>query len=170
VGDAKNDVLQGYVGRQVEHHPMADWRVVDLLSRFQFHDPDVDLAALRATAHGRFTHSLHLVFENAEHLCDTRQEWLFKSRAMLVAACRKKDWLLSRVGLVSNHLHVLLGCDVADAPREVALSLINNLAYAHDMKSVYKFSFYVGTFGPYDHGAIRRRLVEDVPSPPVAGQ
>ncbi len=60
--------------------------------------------------------------------------------------------------LVANHLHVLLGCDVADAPRDVALSLMNNLAYAHGMKRVYESSFYVGTFGPYDHGAIRPPL------------
>jgi REP element-mobilizing transposase RayT len=158
VGDAKNDVLQGYIGRQVEHHPMADPRVVDLLSQTQFHDPSVDLAGLRASAHGRFTHSLHVVIENTEHLCDTRPMWLSRSRSMLIAACRKKGWLLSRLGLVSNHLHVLLGCDVADAPRDIALSLMNNLAYAHDMKPVYEFSFYVGTFGTYDHDAIRRRL------------
>jgi REP element-mobilizing transposase RayT len=158
VGNAKNDVLQEYVGRQVERHPMADPRVVELLAQAQFHDPGVDLGALRASAHGRFTHSLHLVIENTDHLCDTRREWLYESRSMLIAACRKKGWHLSRLGLVGNHLHVLVGCDVADTPRDVALSLMNNLAYAHDMKPVYEFSFYVGTFGPYDHDAIRRRL------------
>ena len=38
---------------------------------------------------------------------------------------------------------------------------MNNLAFAHAMKAVYEYSFYVGTFGPYDHGAIRRRLGKD---------
>jgi REP element-mobilizing transposase RayT len=156
VGDATNDVLQGYVGRQVQRHPMADPRVVDRLVQVQFHDPTVDLAALRDSTHGRFIHSLHLVLENAEHLCDTREEWLRASRDMAIAACRKKGWLLSRLGLVGNHLHALVGCDVSDVPRDVALSLMNNLAFAHGMKLVYEPSFYVGTFGPYDHGAIRR--------------
>lgn len=77
---------------------------------------------------------------------------------MLIAACRRKGWLLSRLALVGNHLHVLMGCDVTDAPRDAALSLMNNLAFAHGMKPVYEYSFYVGTFGAYDHHAIRHRL------------
>jgi REP element-mobilizing transposase RayT len=161
VGDANNDVLQRYVGRQVQHHPMADPRVVDRLTSCQFQDQDVDLAALRASAHGRFTNSLHLVLENTEHLHDTREQWLAASRAMVIAACQKKGWLLSRLGLVSNHLHALVGCDVSEAPREIALSLMNNLTLAHGMKRVVGYSFYVGTCGPYDHDAIRRRLVAD---------
>jgi REP element-mobilizing transposase RayT len=160
VGAANNDVLQGNVGRQVEHHPMADPRIVERLSKAQYQDAAVDLAALRSSSHGRFTHSLHLVFENAEHLADVRQEWLETSRLMVIAACQKKGWLLSRLGLVSNHLHALLGCAVTDAPRDVALSLLNNLAYAHGMRRVFESSFYVGTFGPYDHQGIRR-LVAD---------
>jgi hypothetical protein len=144
---------------------MADPRVGDRLSKIQFHDPGVDLAALRASAHGPFAHSLHLVLKNADELCDTREEWLSASRAMLIAACRKKGWLLSRLALVGNHLHALMGCDVVDAPRDVALSIMNNLAFAHDMKPVYRHSFYVGTFGPYDHGAIRRRLTGDARQP-----
>lgn len=161
VGDANNDVLQGYVARQVQHHPMADPRTTERLLQAQFHDPTVDLAALRASAHGRFTHSLQVVLENEGHGCDTRQEFLAASRAMVIGVCRKKSWLLSRLGMVANHLHLLLGCDVADAPRDVALSLMNNLAFAQGMKRIYEHSFYVGTFGSYDHGAIRRKLGKD---------
>ena len=151
--------MQAYVGRQVQHHLAADSRTADILAQAQFLDPNVDLAGLRASAHGRFTHSLHLVLENAGRLCDSREEWLAASCAMVSGACGKKGWLLSRLGLVGNHLHVLAGCDVAHAPRDVALSLMNNLAYAHGMKPVFEHSFYVGTFGAYDHAAIRRRLV-----------
>jgi REP element-mobilizing transposase RayT len=161
VGDANNQTLQRYVAGQVEHHPQADARAVSRLSEFQYHDPGVDLAALRVTAHGRFTHSLHVVLENTRHLCDTRSTWLEATRTMLIGACRKKGWLLARVGLVGNHLHALVGCDVVDIPRDVALCLINNLAFTHEMKPVYEYSFYVGTFGPYDHDAIRRQLVAD---------
>ena len=161
VGDANNDVLQDYVGRQVERHPLADLRAADRLAEVQFHAPRVDLSASRTSAHGRFTHSLHVVFENAEHLSDTREDWLDGSRAMLIAACHKKGWLLSRFGMAGNHLHILVGCDVMDTPRDAALSLMNNLAYAHGMKPVYEHSFYVGTFGPYDHDAIRRTLKGD---------
>jgi REP element-mobilizing transposase RayT len=161
VGDANNDVLQGYVGSQVEHHPMADPRTTDRLLEAQFHDPGIDLSELRASAHGRFIHSLHLVLENEARCADTREESLAASRAMVIGVCRKKHWLLSRVGIVANHVHILLGCDVSDAPRDVALCLMNNLSFAHGMKRIYEHSFYVGTFGAYDHGAIRRRIGKD---------
>jgi len=36
----------------------------------------------------------------------------------------------------------------------VALGYLNNLAYAHGMTALYSFSYYVGTFGEYDMGAI----------------
>jgi REP element-mobilizing transposase RayT len=160
IGDANNDTLQGYVGGQVEHHPMADARTTSRLLGSQFHDPLVDLAAQRTSAHGRFTHSLRIVLENTDHASDTREEHLAATRTMVIGACRKKSWLLSRLGLVANHLHMLLGCDVAEAPRDVALSLTNNLSFAHGMKRVYQHSFYAGTFGPYDQDAIRR-LVAD---------
>jgi hypothetical protein len=91
VGDASNDVLQGYVGRQVEHHPMADPRTTERLLQAQFHDPAVDLAALRASNHGRFTHSLQLVLENEGHLADTREEVLAASSAMAIGVCRKRS-------------------------------------------------------------------------------
>jgi hypothetical protein len=35
---------------------------------------------------------------------------------------------------------------------------MNNLAYVQGMKPMFRFSYYVGTFGPYDRGAIRRGL------------
>jgi REP element-mobilizing transposase RayT len=160
VGDANNDALQGYVARQVQHHPMADVRMEQRLSQTQFDDPSVDLTVARTNAYGRFTYNLHLVLENADHLHDVSSEWLEKSRATIIAGCKRKGWLLSRAAIVSNHLHVLLGCDAVEKPQNVALSLLNNLAFAHGMKPVYEYSYYVGTFGPYDHNAIRLKLVE----------
>jgi hypothetical protein len=93
VGDAKNDVLQNYVARQVQRHLMADSEANDRLRQAKFHDADIDLAALRPSGHGRFTHSLHVVLENVDRLPDTREQWLETSRMMAIAACRKKGWL-----------------------------------------------------------------------------
>ena len=54
------------------------------------------------------------------------------------------------------HIHVLLGAGVTDSPADIALSLMNNLAYVQGMRPAYRFSYYVGTFGPYDRNAVRR--------------
>ncbi len=77
---------------------------------------------------------------------------------MIVCTARKKEWRLARIGILSNHIHVLLGAAVTESPASVALSLMNNLAYVQRMKAVLRFSFYVGTFGSYDRDAVRRRL------------
>lgn len=158
MGEVNNAVLDKYVANQVKRHPMADDRVNRQLDELQVHNESLDLRAVRYSAHGQFVYNLQLVLENAGHLHDARSDALHTSREMLVRTCARKGWLLSRIGLVTNHVHLLLGCDVSDAPRDVALSLMNNLAYAHGMKAVCTFSFYAGTFGNYDRDAIRRML------------
>ena len=79
-----------------------------------------------------------------------------QSNVMIIRAAAKHDWRLSRIGLLSNHIHVLLGAGVTESPADVALSLMNNVAYAQGMKPAFRFSYYVGTFGPYDRNAVRR--------------
>jgi hypothetical protein len=74
---------------------------------------------------------------------------------MVQKVCRKKGYLLSRAGIVANHLHLALGCGIEDAPVTVALGFLNNLAYSHGMRAIYRFGFYAGTFGNFDLGALR---------------
>jgi REP element-mobilizing transposase RayT len=150
--------LQGYVARQVQHHPMADPRIIERFTDLQFHNPQILLDELRASGHARSLYNLHLVFETADHLHDVSEEWLRTNRSKFTAICGRKGWRLSRLAQVSNHMHALVGCDIAESPCAVALSLLNNLAYAHGMKPVFEYSFYVGTFGNYDHNAIRMKL------------
>jgi hypothetical protein len=137
---------------------MVDPRINQRLEAIAFHDERIDLSAIRYSAHGQFIYNLHIVIENADHLPDIREETLLAVRRMLILASAKRGSLLARVGMASNHLHVLLGCDVAEAPQTIVLSLLNNLAYAQEMTAAYEFSYYVGTFGNYDRDAMRRML------------
>lgn len=158
VGAAEHAVLDDYVRRQPQRHALADSRIDTRQIEWQFHDPTIDLSMNRASAHGLFVHNLHLVLELE------RGDWCIESptwerrRAMLVAMSRKKEWLLSRIGVVSNHLHLLLGCGIIENPRDVGLAVLNNLAYVDGMRPTYRFSFYVGTFGAFNREAIRRTL------------
>lgn len=65
---------------------------------------------------------------------------------------------LSRAGILADHLHLTLGCRLDESPEDVALGYLNNLAYAHGMRPLFRYSYYVGTFGEYDMAAVRRRL------------
>jgi hypothetical protein len=62
--------------------------------------------------------------------------------------------LLSRAGILADHIHLAIGCPIEVAPCDIALSFLNNLAFAHGMKPVFQFGAFVGTFGEYHQGAV----------------
>jgi REP element-mobilizing transposase RayT len=158
VGDADSETLDQYVARQVQKHPMVDDRVTEQLEVLQFHDAAIEPAAEQIGNYGKYVYGLHVVVENAGHWNEVREDVLVGMREMIVRACSVKGWRLARIGLLSNHMHVLLGCHVTESPESIALSLLNNLAYVQGMKPVFRFSYYVGTFGPYNRGAIWNRI------------
>ncbi len=155
VGSAKREVIEQYVQNQLRHHPMADPRIQERFEWVQIVSDAVDLSQVRCTAHGQFIYNLHVVLEHAEGWCAVDTAFLTRTHDMILKVCRNKGFLLSRAGIVANHLHLALGCGIEDAPEEVAMCFLNNLAYAHGMKAVYRFGYYVGTFGDFDLGALR---------------
>lgn len=155
LGEANADILDQYMARQPNKHPMADTRAQALLEAFQFHDASVDLTKLIVGTYGRFLNSLHIVLENEENWNEIRERQLHRIRNMITATARKKKWMLARIGMLSNHAHILLGAYVTESPLSIACTLMNNVAYVYDMKPILKFSFYAGTFGGYDRGVIR---------------
>ena len=158
VGEANNSVLDHYVASQPDHHRMADPRVQRQIEALQFHNPAIDLNAVRLGTYGRCLHNLHVVVENEFGWHDIRRDVLLRSRQMIIDCAARHAWRLARIGILSNHIHILLNADVTESPESIALSFMNNLAYVQQMKPVLRFSYYVGTFGRYDRGAVRNRL------------
>jgi REP element-mobilizing transposase RayT len=158
VGSAQSETLDRYVSGQNQKHRMADPRVQRCLELLQFHDPNIDLAAVRTGNYGQFIYALQIVLETVDGWNEIRERVLTASKNMVIGTARKKRWLLSRIGLLSNHIHILLGAHVTESPESIALSLLNNLAYAQKMVPAFRHSYYVGTFGPYDRQAIRRHV------------
>src|SRR5437870_3440289 len=87
---------------------------------------------------------------------EIREDHLSITRDMFFKVTRKKGHRLSRLALLADHLHATLGCGFEESPEELALAYMNNLAFAHGMKRLFCESYFVGTFGQYDTGAIRR--------------
>jgi REP element-mobilizing transposase RayT len=96
--------------------------------------------------------------ENSDDWHEVREQVLVGSRNMILGCAAKKGWLLSRIGLLSNHIHILVGIGVNESPESAALSLLKNLAFAQGWKPVFRFSYYAGTIGGYDRDAIRRAV------------
>lgn len=154
VGTVNSAVLDAYVARQPERHAMADPRVQSMIEALQFRDSSIDLTRPRRNHYGHAIIAYHVVVETVGNWHNLCERSLKSYRAAVLAAGRKHGWRIARIGLVSNHIHVLLGADIQDVPADIALSILNNLAYTHDMKPVFKFSYYIGSFGKYDRGAI----------------
>jgi len=156
VGTADRQTVEEYVCSQVEHHPMADPRVQDMLERYQIRCAQTDLSQPRHTAHGQFWYNLHLVFVHQERWREMREAALARTREVILGTAQKHAHLLSFAGIVPDHIHLTLGCTWKQSPADAALCYMNNLAYAAGMKPIFKFGFYAGTFGEYDLGAVRR--------------
>lgn len=160
VGSASREVIDEYLRTQTDHHPMADPRTQQLLEKYQIHRPEVDLGKPRRSSHGEFLHNLQVVLVREGRHSEVREEVLLAVQRMVLGASQKKGHLLSRCSLLSDHIHLMLGCGVDESPEQVALGYMNNLAYAQRRSRVYGFGFYVGTVGEYDLGAIRQALRE----------
>ena len=158
IGSAKLDVVQQYLDSQLDHHQMADPKVQAKLDKYQFNNPNVDLKSPRYSSHGQFIYNLHLVFVHAERWREIRDDRLAKSLEMIQRTAQKKNHLLSKARLLPDHIHLTLGCYITESPMDVALGYLNNIAYGHGMKPIFQSSFFVGTVGEYDLGAIRQAL------------
>ena len=155
IGSTRREKLEQYLEAQLGHHPMADERVQRRLARYQIVQRQVDLAAPRHTSHARYWHNLHVVMVNDGRWMEIRDEVLHSLRDGALRASRSKGHLLSRAAILPDHVHLTLGCRLQESPLAVALSYMNNLAFACGMKPVFTFSCFVGTLGEYDLGAVR---------------
>ncbi len=137
---------------------MADQRVQQRFEKYQIHHAEIDLSTARHTSHAIYTYNLHLVFAAEERWPEIRDPVLCKARDMIESASRAKGHLLKRAALLPDHVHITLGCDLSESPETVALAYMNNLAFAHGMTPVFRFSYFTGTFGEFDLGVIPREL------------
>jgi REP element-mobilizing transposase RayT len=153
-GQVTREVVENYVACQLGHHQMADPRVQARFARFQIECPSVDLSQPRMTSHGMYWYNLHVVIVHRQRLPEIREEVLSRVRDMIVNCCDKKSYLLSRAGILADHVHLVLGCPIEVSPADVALGLLNNLAYAHGMKAVFQYGAFLGTVGEYDSRAV----------------
>ena len=154
VGWVKREDVERYVRTQASHHPMADPRVQAMFERHQVCDAAVDLSGARQAGSGVFWYNLHIVLVHAERFCSVDEDRLEATRRMILKVSERRGYLLSRAGILADHVHLAVGCPPQESPQEIALRYMNNLAYAWEMKRVFGFGYYVGTFGEYDLGVI----------------
>lgn len=155
IGSAKREVVENYVYSQLDHHRMADRKVQERLKKYQIINTDINSTHPIQSAHGIYIYNLHLVIVNSGREVEIRDDILEKVKQTIIDTAEKKGYRLFAAGIFPDHLHLALGCSVNDAPETVALSYLNNLAYAQGMRPVYQSGYFAGTYGEYDLGAIK---------------
>ena len=156
LGAANRETIEAYVASQLDHHRMSDDRVDRMLADFQIEFPETKLSQPLRSAHGEYLYNLHLVLVYAGRWREIRRDQLQITSDMIIRSAQAKGHRLSRLALLADHLHLTLGVPPEMSPGDVALSYMNNIAFAHGMTDLFSSSYYVGTFGEFDMQAVRR--------------
>ena len=68
---------------------------------------------------------------------------------------RKLSFSLYGYVLMPDHWHASLRGAIDQAPTDIAMVFMNNLAYMAGRDAIWQYGYYVGTFGEYDMDAVR---------------
>ena len=155
VGRNKREHVETYVASQVTNAQFVDPRFAELIAKYTGVNTYVHLQEPTATNRGRYWYDLHLVLvtDQRQRNVDDASLKLFHDTCDMVA--RKKEYSIASRSVMPDHLHLALRGNVEDSPEKIALSFMNNIAFAFGQQGIFRPSYYVGTFGEYDMGAVR---------------
>jgi predicted transcriptional regulator len=141
IGSTQREKVEHYVAGQLTHHAEDDVVINDSsLADLQITNPEVDLSRFRLTSHARYRFNLHIVLRFSQAVLLRDANSLVAVRKAIRSTARKHQHLLSRAGLLQDHVHLVLGVSLASSPLNVALSYMNNIAWMLGQKPVLNFT------------------------------
>jgi len=91
--------------------------------------------------------------------CDRYRIDAGRTARIISEVCRsvaaKKEYGLSAVSMMPDHLHLALQGVPEESPEEIALCFQNNLAWKLGQKRIWEANYYAGTTGEYTMQAVR---------------
>jgi REP element-mobilizing transposase RayT len=157
LGDPTRTQVETYVRNQVPNEALADERFRRLLNSFTVVNPRVDLSQPTHSNSGHYWYNLHLVLVVSECYRIGDVATLTKIRDTALRICVKKGYAASLLAVLPDHLHLAVRGAIAQAPEEIALSILNNLAHVLDRRPWWEAGYYAGTFGEYGMAAVRSK-------------
>jgi len=155
IGENRRDDVQGYIRTQLNRAGLADPKYEAKLREHAISDASVDLSAPSETGSGRYWYNLHLVL-----VVSGRYRMGSETLGRISEGCRriaeKKGYGIAELSVMPDHLHMALRGNVEHSPQDIALAFQNNLAFMLGQDRVWEDTYYAGTFGEYDMGAVRR--------------
>ncbi|WP_197171143.1 transposase [Novipirellula aureliae] len=156
IGENTNEQVLHYIARQVEKEPFVDPQFANRIAPFTKRFDDVDVNKPIEVKRGRYWYGLHLVLVTSERYRFKQLDAFERIFRWCHAIARKKEYRLGAISVMPDHLHLCLVGTIEQSPEAIALSFQNNLAYAFDQTRIWEPTYYVGTVGAYDMGAVRR--------------
>ncbi len=155
IGENRREQVEAYIGGQVAKEQFVDDRFEEFIKRFTVANADVRLQEPSETERGRYWYNLHVVLVTESRMRFTDETSLRLMAETCDKIAIKKAYGISRRSVMPDHIHLSLRGYVEHSPENVALSFMNNIAFAFGQKAIFRPSYYVGTFGEYDMGAVR---------------
>lgn len=156
LGENLTDTVEQYIRDQLVHADLADPRYRRMLAEAAFEDPGVSLDEPAETHSGRYGYNLHLVLVTADRSRIARSESMQGLRDKTLAAARAAGFAVKMLAVMPDHLHVAVRGRPELSPQEIGLAIQNTTAEIAGCR-LWQEGFYVGTFGAYDLGLVRRR-------------
>jgi len=158
VGDACIEAVENYVAAQLAHHRSSFAADPTKFESIQYEDRSVDLSVPVNSVHGQYLIALHIVLVHAERFRIGNLEFLCLTKDSILRHAAENQHRISRLAILPDHVHFTLGVGYVQSAFEIVLSYMNQVAAAHGGLRLWMDSFYVGTIGPYDMGAVRTAL------------
>ncbi len=157
IGNNCTSDVEQYIRDQVANAAFADSDFADRLRKFTVANPGVVLSEPTETSSGRYWYNLHVVLVTEERYQRGDESWLGRIRDQSFKIAQRKGHAISCLSVMPDHLHIAIRGNIEHSPHEIALTFQNNLAYALGQIRVWRYTYYVGTFGEYDMKAVRQR-------------
>lgn len=158
VGDASIEVVENYVAAQLAHHRSSFAADPTKFESLQYEDRSIDLSVPVNSAHGQYLIALHIVLVHAERFRIGDRKFLGLTKDFILRHAVENQHRISRLAILPDHVHFTVGVGYGQSACEIVLSYMNQVAAAHGGLKLWMDSFYVGTIGPYDMGAVRKGL------------
>lgn len=155
LGENRRDDVEKYIQEQVSRERFVDPGFDQKLKSYTVVNSNVDLVVPTASARGRYWYNLHIVLVTAGRyrITDVAQLCLLRDTCEKIA--KKKEYSISTLSLMPDHLHVTLRGNIKHSPAEIGRCFQNDLASAVGNHRLWADGFYVGSFGEYSMDAVR---------------
>jgi REP element-mobilizing transposase RayT len=164
LGENDQKTVEKYIARQVDNEDFADPEFADYLRRFTVLNEHADLSVPFWTNSGRYWYLLHLVLVMRNRMRIVDEDWLTTLRDGCFRIARARGHELDITSVMPDHLHLALRGHIEQSPETIALCYMNNLSHFLDRDALFQPSYYVGSFGAYSLGAIRKLLGLQTPA------